>query len=646
MFINTLLDIDYNYVIYSDEGNVEYTTISSIFFNPYNTNYEFNENNDVLYKSYTSSFNGIILYITNYIYLPNIYTEYDVIKDNNLITFVNNLFKDTIDFNINYTYEKENFYLINISNSEILTILKKFNYNNYSITYLMKDFYNYYVQGNDIKIYDFEKLFFSKSETLLIISYNDKIIFVTDGNKVYCEEIELLEYVLMLIQKYKVERLSNKIIYNVKFNIILNPNMQINSFFYNIISETNSKNIYVTSDKQVTIILTKKKIIIKMNNKIEDLALYLSHLILYYSLIENKNNIKKIFTSQKKIGIAYLSRICQNIENKIRKPFIHPNNEIDLNNYTHAKDLFYKNDNSEIYVDKDVIHKCDIKDNIGRKYIGFIDKFYIINNLCIPCCYLYTKEHDEIFNNCVSNKYEYINNIIDPYILTYNKVLTKNRLSFLYPALDKMFNKGSSSNSIIKLENNRISYAKNFYCISYYNNEIIDNRYSAYDIIKNNNAFIFLKNIILTPLMYRYTNDIDKTKEIKFFILIQNILHVIVKIDKEEDNDKIIITTNVSELYEYIKSYIKTITSSFKISNSGLEYNEKGFYIDGVKFTEKLSTNYISTISYKDSSNKSDQLNIYDNELLDNNIDIDNIELNNKENFILSFNANYLLLKK
>jgi hypothetical protein len=640
MFINTLLDIDYKYVMYSDEGNIEYSFVISELFNPFITSYEFNENNDVIYKNYPRCFNGLILYITDYIYLPNLYPDYTVIKDNNLLDFVNKMFKDYIDFEINHTYEKENFYLINITNSEILTILKNFDYkdpnlpkdsyeNDYNITYIIKRLENYYIQGNSIKIYDFNQLLFNKATSLLIISKNETVVFATDGNKVFSEENDLFQYILKLIKKYRIERVSNKIIYNIKFNVTINPQMQISSFFGNILSETNSKNIYLTTDKQATIIFTKKKIIIKMINKIENLALYISELILYYSVIENKNKKNIMSHVHKKIGISYLSRICQNVENKIRKPFNIDKNEFDFNEYEKIKEDFYRNNSGEAYLENNIIYKCNEKDNLGRKYIGFIEKFYISNKLCIPCCYLFSKETDEIFNNCTSNYFEDIDNIINPYILTYNKVLTKNRLSFLYPALDKTFNK----NSKIKIENNRIVYAKNFYCIYYYNNEIIENKDQIYNLIKNNNTFIFLKNIILSPFIDRYIKDLDINKPIKFFVLIQNILHLIVKINKEEDNDKIIIDDNVSDLYDFIKNYNSSINNKFKIQNSGLVYNENGFYIDGIKFTEKLTTNYLTSIPF-----------IETNELINEDVNIDNIEINDLDFFIKTFNTNELLI--
>jgi hypothetical protein len=334
---------------------------------------------------------------------------------------------------------------------------------------------------------------------------------------------------------------------------------------------------------------------------------------------------------QKKIGITYLSRICQNLENKIRKPITYSKNEVDLSSYEKIKDNFYKNATSEIFIDGDIIHKCDKQNNIERKYIGFIEKFYVINKLCIPCCYLYTKEEEEIFNNCTTNNYEDVSNIIDPYILTYNKVLTKNRLSFLYPSLDKIFNK----NSKIKIENNRIVYAKDFYCIAYYNNEIIENKSQIYSLLKNNNVFIFLKNIIICPFIYRYINDINNKEPIVFYVLVQNILHVIVKINKDETKDKINIDTNVSNLYTYIKDYNKSITKSFSISNSGLVYNENGFYIDGVKFTDKLYTNYLTSIPYTD-----------DNFIIEKNVDMENVEIEDKDFFIKTYNCNDLLKYK
>lgn len=627
IFLNTLLNIDFMYVMYSDEGDVEYSYVINTLFNPYETSYEFNENNDVLYKNYEKCFNGLILYITEYNFLPKIYPEYNIITDNNLLDFNNKMFKEYVDFEIKYTYEKENLYLMNITNSEILVILKEFNYLNYKTTYIMKKEGMYYMQGNNLRIFDFDKLLFNKSESLLIITKEDSIILVTDGFKIYCEENELLEYILKLIKKYRIERVSNKIIYNMTFNININPNMQLSNEFSNILLETNSKNIYLTTDKQATVIFTKKKIIVKMVNKIEQLAIYITELILYYSTLDNKKK-KNITGMQKKIGISYLSRICQNVETKMRKPFIYSKNTFDLTKYNQNKDLLYKNENGEIYIDKETIYQCDAKYNIGRQYIGFIEKFYVVNKLCIPCCYLYSKENDEIFKNCTTNNLADINNTISPYILTFNKVLSINRLSFLYPSLDKTFNK----NGKIKIESNRIAYAKDFYCITYFNNEIIETKQQIFDLIKDNNVFIFLKNIILCPYIDRYIKDLDITKPIKFFVLVQNILHVIVKINKDEDKDKIHITTDVSNLYEYIKDYNKSIMDPFKISNSGLVYNENGFYIDGVKFTQKLTTNYLSSISY-----------IKSDELINDLIDIENIEIEDLPFFINSYNTNELL---
>lgn len=628
VFLNTLLNIKYEYVIYSDEGNVEFNYTIDEIFSPYNITYEFNKNEDIIYKSYPSCFNGLILYITSYDYLQPIFPHYTVISDNNLLYFITDLFQNYIDFEITYNYEKENFYLINITSLETLTILKKFNYKDYKITYIKKDVENYYIQGNNIRIFDFNKLLFNKSESLLVVTSNNNIILASDGNKVFCEEIELLEYILKIIRKFKIERTSNKILYNMKFNIVLEPQIQISSYFSHVITNTNSKNIYVTPDKLIVIIITKRKIIIKMNTKIDQLAPYITEIILYYIITNTKVKQSILNQLQKKIGISYLSRICQNVNNKMRKPFIYPTKEIDKSKYEEISNNFYINENSQLFIEDNISHLCDNEKNLGRKYLGFIEKFYSINNLCIPCCYLYPKEEDEIFLKCTNKVFSKSDDLTNPYILTYNKVLTQNRLSYLYPSIDKIFNKHSK----IKIEKNRIVYAKDFYCIAYHKNEILENKAQVFEIIKNNNTFIFLKNIIILPFLDRYLPEIKMSSQLTFYVIIQNIVHKIIKINKNEMEDKIYINENVSELYNFIKEYNVSLDKPFKISNSNLEYNQNGFFIDGVKFTEKLTTNYLTSIPYLEGD-----------ELVDEDVDINNVETDDIDLFINTYNSNYLL---
>lgn len=579
VFLNTLFDIDYTYILYSPESNVEYIKEKDIFNPNYDNPLQYFENNEPLYKIYASCASGIILFLMPYD------MDYEIEVDNNLKNFIESMFVSSLELKIDFNFVKDNIFLITLDNSEMLKIIKEFNMDNFYITYYYKNGDTILTSGSNITFYS--EIDITEKGTLIITNTKNKIIMYNDKYKIFCDDLEVLKTILNIINKYDVERLNSKITYKFFLNCYINPNESIIDEFQHVLLYTKSKNIY-TLDNNV-LMFTKNSIIMKLKENIYNFPHYICSIIIYYQKYRNRLKLK-MSKIHKKIGTAYLSRICQennNLERKTIEYVLEENLEI-LDDMERIKDKFYMNDHKEVYIeDNNIIHLCSVKTNGGRMYIGFIEKFYELNNLCIPCCYKFSKVKDNVFQSCIDGK-EYVQESrINPYILNFGKVLIRGRISFLPKLLDKIFNVGSQ----IALVNKRIDSAVNYYTVIQDQNKIVSNKQ---DIAKelSNNCIILNKNSIYVPYIYRYVDDIDFSSNVSIKIIIQDIIHKIVKINKKKELDEIDIDQNNSDLHIILKKYISD-TNKKSIEEGDLLLNEKGFYIKGKKVTERIHTKYL-----------------------------------------------------
>lgn len=577
-YIKYLLNINYNFILFSLFNNIEYYYDNQIFSPFINLKVIPKERNDTeyFYMFYNDAVNKAIFCIfpSNKENIISYNPSWEKFSDK----IINNIIK--YDYQINIDKIISISYVSNLTYNTIFQILQNMDL---KIIFLSHQDNDIFISGMDLKLYENNVLFVYDNFDELIFYY-DYSFNVSDNDKF--NDLNLNIDIKNKVNIYK---------YIVSFDTKLYFNIDIDfNFDFFIKTNKTTKNIFNDIGNKLTIITSKDHINFKTRYENDLLIEYFTYMILGYNNIYNEyTNVNKNI----KINNLYISRFCQNSKNIFRKPIL-IEGDFDKNNYIQLSPNFYRgkiiNNKklSDIYINQEGLHyKCQT----DNTYINFISNIYKTSNICLPCCYNNDKTHTNIFKKCVydqelSSKIN-LKESIDPYIQKNMKVLySNNKLGLLNDKLNSILNK----NNILKLKNLRIDEAKNY--IVYMKEEESDDNILFDELIsyiekKNDNYIIFNEDNI-------YINRLDYFDNYKILIYIKNKLYKLVRIDKKKNVDKIEITelNNDKEFIHKIISKFKLYFNNqlfyYKYKDILIEYNYNNLYINNFIYNN-YQTNYI-----------------------------------------------------
>ncbi|CCU55427.1 VETF-L early transcription factor large [Adoxophyes honmai entomopoxvirus 'L'] len=593
-YIKNILRLDENIILFSIWYNLDYYYNNNEIFDPYtiknNLLIESNDNKKILYILDSNITNGAIFCVTT-----NSYTKTSLAKEGIYSKTYTEYIQEII-----YNIYKNNYKLSSIikeSEEYSLTnnfddIIKLSNINKYKKTLCIGVYDKFYIKGDKITILDN----YDDDEYISLFIYIDQDNIIKITNDILMTE--KLTYFTDILKEEQIKNIiikstSPKSIIYIYFDTFLDSNINIQydlKFFLNV---TNTRNIFIDMSYKINIMTSKNHISYRSFNINVDLCKYLSLLILGYNHIFNK--IQK-HARLKKIDELYPSRYCQNYKDVKRQPVLI--DSINENYLIKISDKYYvgKEDTTrtyqrkgtkkifdpykygDVYIDDNgLIYQCS---SIYYSNMGFLNNIYLASGgkTCYPCCYSKQKNRDEIFESCVFNKEIILEDKINPIIVNYGRIiLSKNGLSKLSPKLNNILNINSKID-IIK-HTNRIDYAENYTIImSYQPTIIIRNFEDMFNFIINNNAIIVNDNTVYTDKNILKMNN----SNINIFIIIQNRIHQLKNINKQNKLDDIIVTKIDDKKINIIKKYFNIISNIRNpITDNGISITDDVCTIDG-----------------------------------------------------------------
>jgi hypothetical protein len=655
-----ILKTDLKILLFSLWNNIDYINKNESIFNPFdleNQVYEKIPETTLIYKIYNQvAFISIFCVLDEDSISPDLCSE-GFYKEE-IFNFIDPIMKyhnDNLE-NLEISIEKKDKIIYNINTQKYLFYdIQNLKFVNKTIN----EYHNYYsyISGNVLKIlkpqenlFDINISIFNDEKEILFI--NNDILSILDIEE-YNKILLMFPGLENIIIKQKVTKQSIKIDYNISLGILV---LDYDIDFF--IDETKkTKNIFLDRSKSINIITSNNHTYFSTYQTPQiNLYVYIIKIIIGIQLLRNKINFLLI---DKKKGNRYFSRYCQGIRNPeqidintINKDdfIIHEN--IYYENKKNAGDVFFHNKTQQ-YV------QCKHK-NIHN--IGFIKELYQGYNICYPCCYKKKKNDNEIFKNCIFNLNIKEKIAYDPYIRIFKqyRVIVDNfKLSLLLDKINILFN---SSNIIY---NERPQNLDKYIYINKYNKIEEAKNYIIYTTNKDNIDFKDIKSIKenYSPCMFFLNNEIYYNQDIipdyykdpdtflknfKFYLIIQNKLHIIQTINKKyNDSDIIVSDIDINIKKRIIDKYFFPIFTNYtedkqvstkylyKANNISLYPNTLGFYIVNVLYIKYFDT--IFSIDNED-------ILLYKITFLINLLNISKIDINFNINFNLNSNTKNIIL--
>lgn len=636
-YIANLLELDTPIILYSYQHNIDYSYVDKQIFDPYSVDrISLHKNDMVLYKLYPDCFDNLIIWC-----MESKYSNYPEIGQVGIVNWnigyeekiFNAIKKVNIDFKI--TSHTNNNFRTEISETEmkkiIKTLLEYSKSTNYKITlnYYTTDNNNIYMTGNNLTYY-------KNPDTLLLVNEFNQIGIVITNSNIIIRDKNLTNEIYPIMIEHDFQRIKSDITHKIELKNSINSALKIDLNINFLFVETATNNIILTPDKKNSILIARNRITIKMRNYYKGLEKYLVLMVISYNYIHSPNYLSNPFLSWKPY---YWSRICQNANNKNRKPtlFIPDKSYFQENNIKEIGPNFFRGKNIDLYIDEsNNVHKCS-EDNGQYVYLGFLKIFHNINNTCLPCCFIQDQTKTQLYKKCIEKK-EYEQKEVDLYILKYGKIILENKISFLKDSINNFLNKGVEL--ILEEENRRIIKVNNFTVITGLSSDKSIRLAKEQDILNyvNGSKIILIQN---DNILYPREFYVKPSEFYDYKVLIKEMVHNLIEIKKDNKTDMIKKSVNLEKrkmIYE-LNHFVpddKTITKK-----DGLELKFGGFYVDGELFETRLSTDY--TISIKNINVDEKQTNVrvvkkYFTEYFK------NIECSQPESFIKAFIINIFLL--
>ncbi|AWU47141.1 VETF-large subunit [Sea otter poxvirus] len=575
-YIQDLLQLDEDIIIYSHKNNLEYSYVDNTIFNPFTPTQKKTliKIDGLLYNTYIDACNFLVVWVARAKDTP--VPEFGSSEEINpyILKFETRMLEEFINLDLNMTVESKfnNIFRTNLRSTGLRQIMKKAQDQKMSIKILLSKTDEHFINLTGNK-------FILNGESLNLTVWNDDnvVALSSDGNTITVNNISLFTELVADLDP-QMERIKGDITYTVYLSTPITSKIKLAIETSFIFIETATNNILLSVDKRISIILAKNHISIKVKNHIPNIERYFVFLVIAINRMFNSVQQSTDFT---KIETVYWSRICQNSKNKNRKPTIIQSLYSDM---IKVSNNFYRSATRDAFINSNgVIFSC-IDPLAKYNNIGFLSIFHRLQKICIPCCFLKDQSHTETFSSCVYDK-EIDRTTINPYVLNFGKVVTESKISFLPILFDKFFNEGYQAD--FETDNKRLRSTTGYYVVHYAGEGIIRLR-TISDIIRYVNTD---KNILIVgDIVYYPMNFSDIGNKIR--IVVQEIVHNVLFIRKDIDNDKILfIESNKNPL----KSLYPCVTNGDIIkSDSGLTLTTDGFYVDGKRFTENLSSQYIT----------------------------------------------------
>ncbi|ABJ09019.1 early transcription factor large subunit [Nile crocodilepox virus] len=568
-YVRDLLGLE-EIIIYSHKNNLEYSYVDNTIFNPFTLTQKKTliKLDSFLYNVYLDACDFLVIWAARA--ADTAFAElgsYDEV-DKNILKFEERLIGtfDQLNLNFSITSRFNNIFKTNIH----ATGLKRFIANNVDrrMLLLRSDEYFIKLSGNNFVLNN-ERL------NLSIWDDNDQLLIVSDGESIVINDVEL--FTEISDEDVQLERIKSDITYKISLTSPITSKLKLDIETNFVFVETATNNILLSGDKKISIILARNHISIKVKNNIPNIEKYFTFLIIFLNRVFNVSQVSKDFT---KIETIYWSRICQNTKTKNRKPVVVGSLDGDMDR---VAENFYEGGGREVFVnDHDVMFSC-IDPHQRYMHLGFLNIFYKLSGLCIPCCFLEAQKHSETFRACVFKTLP-LETCVSPYILNFGKILTPTKISFLPILYNNYFNK---ENAIcFEVDNKRLRSTEGYYVVKALDDSVIHRLKTESNIISFVDASCSV--MIVNDLVY-YPSDVDKINN-RIHILIQEIVHEVVLVRKQLRSDRIAFLEPAENKLLRFYPYITDEVTIFE--GEGLRLTTKNFYVDGEPFTEPLSTKY------------------------------------------------------
>ncbi|ANS71185.1 large subunit viral early transcription factor [Pteropox virus] len=576
-YLQDLLNIDENIIIYSHKNNLEYSYVDNTIFNPFSPTQKKTliKIDGILYNTYIDACNFLVIWVAraNDTPVPEFGSSEEV--NSNILKFESKMLEifNTLDLNMTVESKFNNIFRTNLRTTGLRKIVKKLQEQNLKNKVLLYKSDEHFINltGNNFILTD-------EDINLTVWNTDGTVALSSDGSTITVNNISLFSSLVADLDP-QMERIKGDITYKVNLFTPITSKIKLAIETSFIFVETATNNILLSVDKRISIILAKNHISIKVKNHIPNIEKYFAFLVIAINSMFNNVQQSSDFT---KIETVYWSRICQNSKNKNRKPVIIQSLDADM---TKVSENFYKSETKDVFVNANgVMFSC--LDPLGKyNNIGFLSIFHRLQKICIPCCFLKPQSHTETFSSCVHNK-EVDRTVINPYVLNFGKVVTESKISFLPILFDDYFN--VDNNADFEPDNKRLQSTSGYYIVHCCAKETITRLRTQEDIIKYVNED---KNILIVgDMVYFPTNYTDIGNKIR--IVVQEIVHDVLLVQKDADSDVINFiqpkSNPLKKLFPYIDNKIEIA------SDSGLTLTTDGFYVDGERFTETISSQYIT----------------------------------------------------
>ncbi|AEN03697.1 VETFL early gene transcription factor 82kDa large subunit [Yokapox virus] len=576
-YLCDLLNITEEIIIYSHKNNLEYSYVDNTIFNPFihTQKKTLIKSDNFLYNTYPGAFDFLVIWVSKAsdTSIPE-FGSYEEVE-HNIIKFETRLMEvfNHLDLDISIESKFNNIFRTNLKFTGLKKIIQRIQDLDINYKSLLSSYNDHFINmtGNHFILTD-------KQLNLSIWDIDGSLALSSDGDTVTINNVKLFTDLVSDIDT-QMERIKGDITYKVNLSTPITSKIKLDIETSFIFVETATNNILLSVDKKISIILAKNHVSIKVKNFIPNIEKYFTFLVIAINNMFNSVQKSADFT---KVETVYWSRICQNTKNKNRKPviinYIDPNMKKISNN-------FYRSENKEVFInDNGIMFTC--MDPLGKyNKVGFLNIFHDMRKYCIPCCFLHDQSHRSTFSSCV-HQIDTEKKVISPYILNFGKVVTESKMSFLPIIFDNYLNEDMTA--IMEQDNKRLKETTGYHIVRCCTGDDIIRLRTISDIIKFVNDD---KNILIyNDMIYFPMNVLDIGK--KIHILIQEIVHEIMIVKKNESTDKI---DFYPPKYEKLKKLFPKQTVQVPIrSDSGMVLTTDGFYIDGKLFKDDLSSKYVT----------------------------------------------------
>lgn len=647
-YIKSILNINENILLYSLWNNIDFEYIDKEIFNPFNIkeNYKEVPQTTILYDIYTNIAKGAIFFILEESESKDSYLFHNNVRLNDKINYY--LLKIMKNLNLyNYNIKTEDKININYNNN--------FHHNHYvNFLNLSDEYYKIYTDidsnvikfaGNKLTIIpeykeDEKSLYLAKLEE----NHDKKVkndsnkqsavikkdIFTSANDEIFLYDEEEFNNIITKntdFKDVKIIQQKNKYTTTTTFDVVIHKKIHLDYdliFFLTEIKKT--KNIYLDPSKNINIITSKDHFSIRSTKEYLELPKYLTVIFLaYINIYENFSTTKPKI----KIDNRYFSRYCQNSKTIKKKPILINNDLTNLNGAADTDKRWFRTEGGDIYVDKDnnLTYKCT---DSKYKNIGFVNEIFQGMQICLPCCYLKSKEDTSTFKKCVYNE-DIDLETLNPYLIkykTYKILLDKNKFGEIDTKLYKLLNKNTSNtvNSLYKLENVKDYPIYRTFEDTDGKGILLTDLDSICDFIKRNDCIIIKEGMFLfsdktikklknyidcneptvkddrnEPMVNRNEPTVNQNeptvnqseanehKEFKLLIIVKDKLHSINNLTKTKNDYKIKMEDLNIPQWKEIYNKIKNINRfNYKIEDENLIYKNNLLYLKTVDNKNEL----------------------------------------------------------